>query len=105
MKHTEAGNLEGEKCVAVGLFRKHKLFLMALVSGTTKYDELLRSSEDEDKMVAPAAAPAAAEKEYKCKGMIMALIFLFGVAATEAVGYVLLKGRGMAKAIYYTKLQ
>jgi len=56
---------------------------MALVSDTTKYDELLRSSEDEDEMMAPAAAPAA-EKEYKCKDMIMALIFLSGVAAMVA---------------------
>jgi len=58
---------------------------MALTSDSTKYDELLRSSTDDEDMMAPREVPAAdEEKEYRCKDMILALIFLSGVAAMIA---------------------
>merc|ERR1711959_356501 len=59
--------------------------VMALTSDSTKYDELLRSSTDEEEMMAPAEVKAADEEtEYKCKDVFLALVFLSGVAAMIA---------------------
>lgn len=58
---------------------------MALTSDSTKYDELLRSSTEEEEMMAPAEVKAADEEtEYKCKDVFLALVFLSGVAAMIA---------------------